>query len=75
MDVRLAMYQKEIEKIEDDMLPFGYYDDGLDEVPLEVEEEEWTGNANDKWLILNKKEFKNPININNFSDISRYGIF
>jgi len=75
MDVRLAMYQKEIEKIEDDMLPFGYYDDGLDEVPLEVDEEEWTGNANDKWLILNKKEFKNPININNFSDVSRYGIF
>lgn len=64
MDVRLAMYQNEIEKIEDDMLPFGYYDDGMSEQPVMEEEAEWTGDSSDKWLITDRKDMKNWHKIN-----------
>lgn len=65
MDVRLAMYQKEIEKIEDDMLPFGYYIDGTGE-DITVEEDDWTGDSDDRWLITEKKDMKNWFKINTF---------
>jgi hypothetical protein len=64
MDVRLAMYSREIEKIEDDLLPFGYYDDGSDEEIGPKEEDEWTGNSGDKWLIKDKKDVKSLFKIN-----------
>lgn len=73
MDVRLAMYQKEIEKIEDDMLPFGYYDDGSkDSEDIDAtDEDEWSGNNPDRWLILDKKNIKKMFKINN-SDRNYY---
>lgn len=61
MDVRLAMYSKEIEKIEDDLLPFGYYFDGANSVEEKNEDLRWDTD-NDKWLILDKKDVKFPEN-------------
>jgi hypothetical protein len=60
MDIRLAMYEKDIEKIEDEMLPFGYYDDGIDNSLDKEEDAKWTTNG-DNWLILDKKEFKHSL--------------
>ena len=53
MDVRLAMYQQEIEKIEDDMLPFGYFDDGIEDIEDKQEDIYW-GSENDPWIITSK---------------------
>ena len=61
MDVRLAMYSKEIEKIEDDLLPFGYYFDGADIIEEKNDDLRWETD-NDKWLILDKKDIKFPEN-------------
>lgn len=61
MDVRLAMYSKEIEKIEDDLLPFGYYFDGVDSVEEQKEDIAWSSD-NDNWLIFEKKDIKIPTN-------------
>jgi hypothetical protein len=75
MDVRLAMYSREIEKIEDDLLPFGYYDDGSNDQPTETEEEEWTGDSGDRWLIRDKKDIKISFNLNS-TDMDNYsGLF
>jgi hypothetical protein len=63
------MYQRQIEKIEDDMLPFGYYDDGLEEQPIEKEEDQWTGDSEDRWLITDKKDMKNWFKINKLSKL------
>jgi hypothetical protein len=60
MDVRLAMYQNEIEKIEDDMLPFGYFSDGFSE-DIEQEQDEWSEGSDEKWLIKEKKDIRNPL--------------
>jgi len=60
MDVRLAMYQNEIEKIEDDMLPFGYFSDGFSE-DIEQEQDEWSQGSDEKWLIKEKKDIRNPL--------------
>jgi hypothetical protein len=65
MDVRLAMYSREIEKIEDDLLPFGYYDDGSGEEPIQNEEEEWSGESGDRWLIRERKNIKYIFRPNN----------
>jgi hypothetical protein len=51
MDVRLAMYQKDIEQIEDNMLPFGYYMDGTDD---DGEDEKWSTGVDD-WFITERK--------------------
>jgi hypothetical protein len=51
MDVRLAMYEKDIEQIEDNMLPFGYYMDGIDD---DGEDEKWS-NGVDDWFITERK--------------------
>lgn len=61
MDVRLAMYSKEIEKIEDDLLPFGYYFDGVQSIEEQKEDLSWSS-ENDNWLIFEKKDIKIPTN-------------
>lgn len=59
MDIRLAMYQQDIEKIEDDMLPFGYYLDGSLDVDDILEDSKWS-EGDDRWLIIDKKDLKMP---------------
>lgn len=51
-DVRLEMYEQDIKKIEDELLPFGYILDGVNDDSIEIEEN-W--NSEDKWLIIDKK--------------------
>ena len=51
-DVRLEMYEQDIKKIEDELLPFGYILDGVDDDSVEIEEN-W--NSEDKWLMIDKK--------------------
>lgn len=75
MDVRLAMYSREIEKIEDDLLPFGYYDDGSENTSIQEEEDDWTGDGVDRWLIQDKKDIKIPLNLH-IKDMDNYsGLF
>ena len=75
MDVRLAMYSREIEKIEDDLLPFGYYDDGSENISIQEEEDDWTGDGVDRWLIQDKKDIKIPLNLH-IKDMDNYsGLF
>jgi hypothetical protein len=59
MDVRLAMYQQDIEKIEEDMLPFGYYLDGTDDFDDAEEDKKW-GSSDEGWHITDKQNFKLP---------------
>ena len=59
MDVRLAMYQQDIEKIEEDMLPFGYFLDGIEDFEDEVEDKKW-GMSSENWLITDKKNYNFP---------------
>jgi hypothetical protein len=59
MDVRLAMYQQDIEKIEEDMLPFGYYLDGIEDFEDEAEDKKW-GMSSENWLITDKKNYNFP---------------
>jgi hypothetical protein len=59
MDVRLAMYERDIEEIESDMLPFGYYNDGNTDIEDEEEEYKWSSGG-ENWFITSKKEFKMP---------------
>jgi len=59
MDVRLAMYQKDIEEIEDQMLPFGYYSDGVSDAEEAEEDMKWSS-GNDHWLIFDRKDVKTP---------------
>jgi hypothetical protein len=59
MDVRLAMYQQEIDKIEDDMLPFGYYIDGVNDIEDKEEDIKWSS-GRDHWLIFDRKDIPTP---------------
>ena len=59
MDVRLAMYQNEIEKIEDDMLPFGYYNDGIEDIEDKEDDGKWSSGGDD-WLIFERKNVPTP---------------
>lgn len=63
MDVRLAMYQQDIEKIEEDMLPFGYYLDGSVEIDDADEDYKWSSETED-WLIISKNQTNIPWNRN-----------
>lgn len=74
MDVRLAMYQNEIEKIEDDMLPFGYFNDGTNEEPIKIQEDEWTGESGDRWLIKEQKDIKISFKINTGDNYNYRGL-
>ena len=61
MDVRLAMYERDIEKIEDDMLPFGYYVDGVEDIEEKEEDEfKWNWNGGEKWIIHSKQDINVP---------------
>jgi hypothetical protein len=62
MDVRLAMYQQEIEKIEDDMLPFGYFDDGSGDIEDREEDVKW-GSSKESWIITSKNDITVPWNM------------
>ena len=64
MDVRLAMYHQEIEKIEDDMLPFGYYMDGNVDPDDEEDDKLWSY-GNEKWIINTKENVNLPWNTYN----------
>jgi len=59
MDVRLAMYQNDIEEIEDSMLPFGYFNDGTMDAEDAEEDVKWSS-GNDHWLIFDRKNIKTP---------------
>lgn len=54
-DVRLEMYEQDIKKIEDELLPFGYIMDGKTEIELS-DDKEWS--QTDKWLIIDTKTQK-----------------
>lgn len=58
-DVRLAMYEQDIEKIEEDMLPFGYYDDGIGDFEDKEEDVKWSSGGDD-WLIFDRRDVKTP---------------
>ena len=58
MDVRLAMYERDIEKIEDEMLPFGYYLDGSSDEE-DAEEDLMWGDSRERWSIISKKNIVN----------------
>jgi hypothetical protein len=60
MDVRLAMYERDIEKIEDEMLPFGYYVDGTSDSDESPEEFKWNWNGGEEWLIHSKQDINIP---------------
>jgi hypothetical protein len=53
------MYERDIEEIESDMLPFGYYNDGNTDIEDEEEEYKWSSGG-ENWFITSKKEFKMP---------------
>ena len=59
MDVRLAMYQDDIDQVEDNMLPFGYYSDGMVDIEDVEEDSKWSTNG-DNWLIFDKVNIKTP---------------
>ena len=59
MDVRLAMYQDDIDQVEDNMLPFGYYSDGMVDIEDIEEDSKWSTNG-DNWLIFDKVNIKTP---------------
>lgn len=59
MDVRMAMYERDIEKIEDEMLPFGYYDDGGFGDGDDEESIQW-GDSREKWDIISKNNIIIP---------------
>jgi hypothetical protein len=61
MDVRLAMYQQDIEKIEDDMLPFGYYLDGSTDIEDAEEDKNWE--SSEGWIITSKNQLNLPWNM------------
>ena len=54
MDVRLAMYERNIEEIEDDMLPFGYYNDANSDMEDAEEDIKWSTRS-ENWLIVDKQ--------------------
>lgn len=60
MDVRLAMYERDIEKIEDDMLPFGYYVDGEETFEEKEEDFKWNWNGGEQWIIHSKQDINVP---------------
>jgi len=53
------MYQNEIEKIEDDMLPFGYFNDGSDDIEDKQEDMYW-GSEKENWIITSKNNINLP---------------
>jgi hypothetical protein len=59
MDVRLAMYQKDIDEIEEQMLPFGYYTDGIYDEDDIKEDKNWSKSGDD-WLIFDKINVPSP---------------
>jgi hypothetical protein len=61
MDVRLAMYERDIEEIESDMLPFGYYIDGNTDIEDEMEDKNWKS-FNENWIITSKESLNLPWN-------------
>jgi hypothetical protein len=58
MDVRLAMYERNIEEIEDDMLPFGYYSDANSDIEDAEEDIKWSSKS-ENWLIVDKQDISN----------------
>lgn len=57
MDVRVEMYKEDIEQMEDNMLPFGFFSDASMSQEDEDENIQWSGGG-DKWLIYDQREFR-----------------
>ena len=67
-DVRKRIYEEQKNQIEQDMAPFGFISDGLDDFSVTIDEK--TG---DKWLIASKKNENNPMevwNLDEYGDVS-----
>jgi hypothetical protein len=67
-DVRKRIYDEQKNQIEQDMAPFGFILDGLDQYEVEVETE--TG---DRWLAIDNKDLGNPVdewNVDEYGDRS-----
>ena len=67
-DVRKRIYDEQKNQIEQDMAPFGFILDGLDQYEVEVETK--TG---DRWLAIDNKDLGNPVdewNVDEYGDRS-----
>ena len=57
MDVRVEMYKEDIEQMEDNMLPFGYFSDGSQTEEDAEDNIKWS-DGNDSWVIQDQREFR-----------------
>jgi hypothetical protein len=67
-DVRKRIYEEQKNQIEQDMAPFGFISDGLEDMEVFVEKE--TG---DRWMFADKKNDSNSLevwNLDEYGDVS-----
>ena len=67
-DIRKRLYEEQKNQIEQDMSPFGFISDGLDDFEDFVEEK-----SGDRWLIASSRENDKPIevwNVDEYGDVS-----
>jgi hypothetical protein len=64
-DVRKRIYEEQKNQIEQDMSPFGFISDGLDDFGITIDEE--TG---DRWIFAGQKSENNPLEVWN---VDEYG--
>ena len=67
-DIRKRLYEEHKNQIEQDMSPFGFISDGLDDFEDFVEEK-----SGDRWLIASSRENDKPIevwNVDEYGDVS-----
>jgi len=67
-DIRKRLYEEHKNQIEQDMSPFGFISDGLDDFEDFIEEK-----SGDRWLIASSRENDKPIevwNVDEYGDVS-----
>ena len=67
-DIRKRLYEEQKNQIEQDMSPFGFISDGLDDFEDFIEEK-----SGDRWLIASSRENDKPIevwNVDEYGDVS-----
>ncbi|NBP55558.1 terminase [bacterium] len=67
-DVRKRIYEEQKNQIEQDMSPFGFISDGLEDFGVTIDEE--TG---DRWIFVGQKKENNPLevwNLDEYGDVS-----
>ena len=67
-DIRKRLYEEQKNQIEQDMTPFGFISDGLDDFEDFIEEK-----SGDRWLIASSRENDKPIevwNVDEYGDVS-----